>query len=94
MFFQAVKDPDAKLDFTINWEPWLKEVDDVISSTTAPTWIIPSGLTKHQESNTSYKSTVWVSAGVPGTTYVLVNRITTQAGRIDDRSIQLTIVER
>lgn len=39
-------------------------------------------------------TTVWVDGGTVGQTYQLTNRVTTSAGRRDDRSIPLTITER
>ena len=78
------KDPQAVLDYTIDWTKWLDEVSDTIATST---WTVPTGLTKVTESNTSKLATVWLSGGTVGTNYTVTNRITTAGGRTDDRSI-------
>ena len=85
------KDPEAVLDYTIDWTKWLDEVGDTIATST---WIVPSGLTKVTETNTSKNATVWLSGGTDGTNYTVTNRITTAAGRTDDRSISIRVRER
>ena len=82
------KDPDALLDYTVNWgDNWLGT--DTISTSI---WTIPAGL--HEVSNTfdDDEAIVWVSGGVSGQTYTMLNRITTAGGRIDDQSIYLRII--
>jgi len=87
------KDPDATLDYQINWSDWLDT--DTIS---ASSWIVPTGLTEGTGalagSFTDTVTTVWLSSGVVATVYSVVNRITTTAGRIDDRTIKITIKEK
>ena len=85
------KDPQAVLDYTIDWTKWLDEVGDAIATST---WVVPSGLTKVTETNTSKIATVWLSSGTDGTNYTVTNRITTAAGRTDDRSITIRVRER
>lgn len=38
-----IKDPDAKLPYTVDWSPWLAGEGDTIASVT---WIVPDGITK------------------------------------------------
>jgi hypothetical protein len=84
------KDPDANLDYTIIWTQWLK--DDAITSSD---WeITPTGLTKTQESYTATRATIWLAEGDPGVLYTVKNHITTAAGRIEDRSVEVLIGER
>jgi hypothetical protein len=85
------KDPQAVLDYTIDWTKWLDEVGDTIAMST---WIVPTGLTKVTETNTTKLATVWLSGGTDGTNYTITNRITTAAGRTDDRSITIRVRER
>ena len=85
------KDPQAVLDYTIDWTKWLDEVGDTIE---ASTWIVPTGLTKVTETNTNKLATVWLSGGTVGENYTVTNRITTAAGRADDRSITIRVRER
>ena len=86
-FYQ--KDPDAVLDYTIDWSSWLG--DDTIS---ASSWTVPSGLTKDSDSNTTTAATVWLSGGTEGVIYTVTNQITTAGGRTDERSIKILVVER
>jgi hypothetical protein len=83
------KDPNAVLDFGVRWTKWLDT--DTIS---ASTWIVPTGLTADSDSFTDTVTTVWLSGGVDGSSYDIVNRITTAAGRVDDRTIRISVVEK
>lgn len=85
-----VKDPDAKLDYSIDWSGWLPEGDSVLNST----WSVPAGLTKHDESLGAGVATVWLSGGLDRQRYEVTNRITTAAGRIDERTITLDARQR
>lgn len=83
------KDPDAILDYVIDWSTWLDS--DTISTSV---WVVPSGITEDSDSNTTTTATIWLSGGTLGTSYSVVNRITTAAGRTDDRTITITIREK
>jgi hypothetical protein len=78
------KDPDAILDYQVDWSSWLGS--DVISSST---WIVPADLTKVSEDKTNTTATIWLSGGVEPKTYEITNRIVTLAGRQNDRTVQL-----
>jgi hypothetical protein len=84
------KDPQAVLDYAMDWSDWL--ATDTITGT--PVWTVPTGLTKDSQSNTTTVATAWLSGGVLGTTYTVSCKITTTAGRTDERSFRLKIVER
>lgn len=83
-------DPDANLDYTVNWEDWLAESETIATSA----WVVPTGIDQADPSNTSTAATIWISGGTAGTEYQLTNRITTSLGRTDDRSIFLRVTER
>lgn len=83
------KDPNAVLDYSIDWTRWL--AGDQIA---ASEWIVPSGLTKMADSKTSTSATVWLSGGTAGQSYTVTNRITTAAGRTEDRSFTIRVEER
>jgi hypothetical protein len=83
------KDPDAVLDYTGNWAAWLG-VDTILTST----WEVPEGITKDSDDKTATTTQIWLSGGTVGQTYLLRNRITTAAGRVDDRTIAIKIKER
>ena len=87
-----VKDPNANLDYKIDWTDWLGA--DTIS---ASTWSIPGtagGLTVGTSSFTTKIATVFLSGGTAGQVVRVTNRITTSLGRIDDRSFNVRLVER
>lgn len=85
------KDPDATLDYGFDWatDGWLGS--DTIASAT---WVVPSGLTKGSETNTTTTATVWLSGGTVATDYTVTCRITTAGGRIDDRSLLIQVRNR
>ncbi len=83
------KDPDAELDYSVDWESWL--ASDTIATST---WTVPAGLTEESSSNTTTKGTVVLSGGTAGQRYCVVNRITTAGGKIDDRTIYIDMIEK
>jgi hypothetical protein len=84
------KDPDATLDYSVEWEQWLPPGDEIVTSA----WSVPNGLTWVSEQLGWTLATVVVSGGVLGETYEVVNRVTTALGKADDRSILLTMRHR
>ncbi len=58
------KDPDAVLDYSIDWTTWL--AGDTLATSV---WTVPAGITKDSETNTTSKSTVWLSGGTAGEVY-------------------------
>ena len=86
---QIEKDPDAVLDYQMDWSTWLDT--DTISTST---WDVPTGLTEDSETETTTTTTVWISGGTAGTTYTVTNEIVTAAGRTDSRSILIKVVQR
>lgn len=83
------KDPDAVLDYLIDWTAWL-DGDTIATST----WTVETGLTKDSDSNTTTTTTIWVSGGTAGTNYEATNHIVTDGGREDDRTLTFIIRER
>lgn len=100
------KDPNAILDYTVDWSAWLASGETISTST----WTASTGITiatTPAPSNTGTTATVWlsggtvnggeelgVSGGISQRAYRVTNRITTSAGRTDDRSIFVAVVER
>lgn len=82
------KDPNAVLDYGVDWSAWLAPDEDTIA---ASTWVVPDGLTKDSDSFTDTATTVWFSGGTLGERYEVVNRITTDQGRTEDRTLTFTI---
>jgi len=83
------KDPDATLDYMIDWSDWLDS--DTISTSI---WTVPSGITKDSDTNSTTTATIWLSGGTAGQSYKLVNRIVTACGRTDDRTIRIIVREK
>jgi hypothetical protein len=84
-----LKDPGGNLDYAVDWTAWLG--NDTIDTST---WTVPTGLTKVSDSKTTKIATVWLSGGTVGQEYTVTNHIKTAAGREDERSFTITIVER
>ena len=84
------KDPAAVLDWAFDWSDWL----GVAETITASTVTVDAGLTKDSATNTTTKATVWLSGGVVGTTYKVVNNVVTNQGRTDERTIAIRVTDR
>jgi len=83
------KDPNAVLDYSIDWTRWLAG-DQIATSV----WLVATGLTKVADSRAGSLATVWLSGGTAGQSYTVTNRITTAGGRTEDRSFVMKIEER
>jgi len=83
------KDPNAVLDYSIDWTRWLAG-DQIATSV----WLVATGLTKVADSKTASSATVWLSGGTAGQSYTVTNRITTAGGRTEDRSFTIRVEER
>ena len=84
------KDPDAVLDWVWDWNEWLDDGETIVTST----FLTSVGIVVDSTSNTTKTATVWLSGGTAGQVYQVTNRITTNAGRTDDRSITIRVTER
>ena len=83
------KDPEAVLDYQVDWSDWLD--DDTIDTSE---WTVPAGLTEDSDSNTYTVAKVWLSGGTAGATYAVENKITTTDGRTDERTIYIECIEK
>lgn len=83
------KDPNAVIDYSLDWTRWLD--GDAIATSE---WIVPDGLVKVTDSRTTKIATVWLSGGLAGQSYTITNRITTTGGRTEDRSFAVKVEER
>jgi hypothetical protein len=84
-----MKDPNAVLDYSVDWTRWLN--GDTIATSA---WTVPAGLTKVSDTSTTKAATVWLSGGTIGQSYTVTNRITTAGGRTEDRSFDVKIADR
>lgn len=82
--------PTEILDYTFNWGNILV-TGEVISTSS---WAVsPSGLTINTPaaSFTGSTTTVWITGGVSGTTYVVTNTIMTSGGRTFQESLNIIV---
>ena len=88
---ESPKDPDATLDYQIDWSDWLGDGETLASVT----WII-TGATSDSETNTDTAATIWLSGGTVGEPISATCRVTTTSvpARIDDRTLLIEVKER
>lgn len=84
-------DKDARLDYTWDWTAFLADGETIANAT-----IIPAeGITASDTSRDEATVTTWITTTLPvGKTHEVTCRVTTSAGRTDDRTIKLTIKDR
>lgn len=89
-----LKDPDAVLDYSIDWGTEYLGGDLLADSE----WTIspdePGGVTVVGGQFDAATSSVKVGGGVPGRVYRLANQVVTVSGRTDARSIVLRVEKR
>ncbi len=85
-----IKDPDAVLDWRWDWTEWLADGESIIASTVT----VSAGLVLDSSGNSITSATAWLSGGTPGVVYSVANRITTSAGRTDERTITIRVTNR
>lgn len=86
------KDPDAVLDYKFDWSAWLASGETIDTAlVVADTGIVVDSFSI-MDSATAVM--VWLSGGAATRKYIVTCRITTSAGRIDDRSMIVTVAER
>ena len=87
-----IKDPQSKLDYSVDWSDWLASGEEIATST----WQSLDGLVIETSGFTGTFAVVWVSGGTAGTTYRLTNTMTTNnsPARIDQRTITIKVQER
>lgn len=88
------KDPDDTLDYGIDWEKWLTQVNDTIADSE---WTVPDTITEEvppvgQAPFTNTRTTIWLSGGEPGL-HSLTNTITTVGERVRSKTIIIRVKE-
>jgi len=85
-----LKDPSAVLDYVFDWNEWLATGETITDHTiTADT-----GITVDSSAESDGKVTVWLSGGTAGINYKVACLITTTAGRTDERTLWIRVVDR
>ena len=87
-----VKDPDAVLDYKIDWLAWLAFGETISSKTVTATTGLTVDSSTITDSSTSV--TIWLSGGTAGASYTVTCQIVTSASRTDERSITIQCRER
>jgi hypothetical protein len=85
-------DPNAKLDYSVDWSSWLGAGETISTST----WTVASGITQATPapSATDSVATIWLTGGTVGSHYEITNHIVTNQGREDDRTMVVQVSER
>jgi hypothetical protein len=90
-----MKDPGAVLDYAIDWGAQYLDPGDLLADSS---WSVepdePDGVSIAGSLFGDSISTVQAAGGVPGRLYRLANRVVTQSGRTDERSIMLRVEKR
>lgn len=84
-----IKDSAAVLDYGYNWALWLG-TDTIVTST----WVVETGLTKGADTHDTTTTTVWLSGGTVGESYLVTNHIVTTGGRTDERTFSVSVRNR
>jgi hypothetical protein len=91
----VLKDPASVLDYAIDWGAQYLDPTDLLAESS---WsVVPAeqdGVSVVSSDITDRIATVNVQGGVPGRIYRLLNRVVTQSGRIDERSVVLRVEQR
>ena len=94
-----LKDPSAVLDYVFDWKEECLATGETIAvdSETGEKLITitaDTGITVDSSTEDAGKVTVWLSGGTAGINYKVACLITTTAGRTDERTIWIKVVER
>ncbi len=88
------QDPSAHLDYTIDWVRCLEGGDAIASSTWSIAGDVLGVLEMANDSRLGTRTTVWLTGGLDGQAYKLVNHMRTNDGREFDRTFFLRVEER
>ena len=88
---KLTKDPNSRLDYWWDWTDWLAPLSDEIEAAQV---LGDHGLTVETVEYDTKTVKAFISGGTVGAVAMATCRITTLAGRVEDRSIFLTIKEK
>lgn len=94
-----VKDPQARLDFSIDWSCWINSGDTLATSVWFVETIAGDGannLDNYQDTldTVNHVATVWLQKGVAGHNYRVTNRITTANSLTDERYFRVFVKDK
>lgn len=87
-----VKDPDALIDYKVDWQQYLNG-DDIVSAAVTAFPQVSGGVrvAAFAVSSNSKSVVIWLSAGVTAEEVNITNRVWTSAGRRDDRTFFVSV---
>ena len=85
------KDPNAILDYVIDWGTNYLASEETISTAT---WTVATGITKDNETKTDTTTTIWLSGGTAGKSYSVACKIVTSKSRTDERTFTVQVENR
>lgn len=80
------KDPQDTNDFGLDWSGYL-DGDAIITAV----WSVPADLVLVRAERAGSLTVAWISGGVAGRDYTVSCRITTDNGRVVERSMELPV---
>ena len=89
-----LKDPDAILDYSVDWGAEYLGDDQIAQSDWTVTPDEPGGVAIDASAFDATSATVKAAGGVPGRLYRLVNHVALGSGRVDSRSVVLRVEKR
>jgi hypothetical protein len=89
-----LKDPDAVLDYSVDWGAEYLGSDLLSQSSWSVTPEETGGVAVDGSNFDATTTTVKVGGGAPGHVYRLINEVVTASGRVDSRSIVLRVEKR
>ena len=89
-----MKDPEATLDYSVDWGAEYLSGDALAESQWAVSPAEPGGVTIVSDRFDLLIATVEVAGGIAGRLYRLTNHVATAEGRQDNRSIMLRVEKR
>lgn len=85
-----IKDPEAILTYAIDWSATLSALGTGVTIADSE-WSVPDGLTMEDEAHSVTSASIKLSGGTVNTSNTVYNKITTSAGDVDRRAIQVLI---
>ena len=85
------KDPNAVLDYVLDWGENYLATGETISSVV---WTVATGITKDSDSKTDTTTTIWLSGGTALTSYTIACKIVTNQSRTDERTFTVQVENR
>lgn len=91
-YIAPAKDPEAILDYQMDWTDWLLAGETIIAEAVVPSdpALLISGVTLAGTGAVQWRT----AGGVAGRDYLVTVSITTSTGQIDQRTVRIPVRER